>query len=367
MGFEMKKISRRRFIKSTIITGAAITGFPTVYIPKSPAGWAPQTAVHPNVDKLRVAGVTDPAMTSSIESSASWALQNKLVNAEAVWENMDKLACGLTDVRDPREAWQAIFVKPPRKSWSDTVVAIKTNNISQQHTRSAVMAKVCHTLTDTMGIKPSNIHIYDADDGRGMSRETPFAGLPKGCRIVDNWGGISTTTMVPAPWKDSGGESECLKHLVDGSVDILINMAMCKGHSSRFGRFTMTMKNHFGTFSPRPGHRGGSQDYLIAINQTPEILGPMDKRTGKVLYPRQQLCLVDALWASKGGPGGRPTAQPNFIAMGVMSPVVDFQVATKFRGERMGWKPNMKMARRMLTDFGYTEKDLPEGGKLIEV
>jgi hypothetical protein len=47
--------------------------------------------------------------------------------------------------------------------------------------------------------------------------------------------------------------------------------------------------------------------------------------------------------------------------------VVDFQVATKFRGERMGWKPNMKMARRMLTDFGYTEKDLPEGGKLIEV
>lgn len=363
----MKKISRRRFIKNTIITGTAITGFPTVFIPKSPAGWTPRTVIHPNVDNLRVATVSDPAMTISIEPRAGWVRQNELVNAEVVWENIDKLACTLADDRDPKHAWQAIFVKPPRKSWSDTVVAIKTNNISQQHTRSAVMAKVCHTLTDTMGVRPTNIHIYDADDGYGMSRDTPFEGLPEGCRIDDEWGGISATTRVSAPWKDSGGESDCLKHLVDGSVDILINIAMCKGHSSRFGRFTMTMKNHFGTFDPGPGHWTGSQDYLIAINQTPEILGPMDRRTGKILYPRQQLCLVDALWASMGGPTGRPTAQPNFIAMGVTSPVVDFQVATKFRYEKMGWKPNMTMAQRMLTDFGYSEKDLPEGGRLIEV
>ena len=364
-GVEKKEISRRRFLKNAVITGAAITGIPTVFIPKSRAGWTPQTAVHPNVDDLRVVGITDPGMTLSLEPRASWTLQNKLVSSEKVWENMDKLACILAEIRDPREAWHAIFVKPPRKSWSDTVVAIKTNHISQQHTRSAVMAKVCHTLTDTIGVKPTNIHIYDAEDGRGMSKDTPFEGLPDGCRIEDTWGGISTPTIVPAPWKDSGGESNCLKYLVDGSVDILINIAMCKGHSSHFGRFTMTMKNHFGTFSPRPGHWVGSHDYLLAINQTPEILGPMDGKTGKVIYPRQQLCLVDALWASKGGPSGRPTHQPNFIAMGVMSPVVDFQIATKFRGERMGWQPNMKATRQMLASFGYSERDLPEGGKII--
>jgi hypothetical protein len=126
------------------------------------------------------------------------------------------------------------------------------------------------------------------------------------------------------------------------------------------------MKNHFGTFAPSPGHQSGSQDYLIAINQTPEILGPMDRKTGKVLYPRQQLCLVDALWASKGGPGGNPTHQPNFLAMGVLSPIVDYQLATQFRGNQMGWEPNMEMTRRMLTEFGYTEADLPRGGNLIE-
>jgi hypothetical protein len=155
--------------------------------------------------------------------------------------------------------------------------------------------------------------------------------------------------------------------LVDGTVDILINVALCKGHSDKFGGFTMTMKNHFGTFDPGPGHRGGAQDYLLAINQTPEVLGPMDARTGKVLYPRQQLCLVDALWASEGGPGGYPRYQPNFLAMGVLSPVVDYQLATKFRGEKMGWQPNMEATRRMLTDFGFSEADLPAGGKIIEI
>jgi hypothetical protein len=48
-----------------------------------------------------------------------------------------------------------------------------------------------------------------------------------------------------------------------------------------------------------------------------------------------------------------------------MSPAVDFQVATKFRCEQMGWQPSMKATRRMLASFGFNEKDLPEGGKII--
>jgi hypothetical protein len=53
--------------------------------------------------------------------------------------------------------------------------------------------------------------------------------------------------------------------------------------------------------------------------------------------------------------------------MGVLSPIVDYQMATKFRGERMGWKTNRKMTHRMLADFGYDEGDLPAGGKIIEL
>jgi hypothetical protein len=163
-------------------------------------------------------------------------------------------------------------------------------------------------------------------------------------------------------------KANCVKPIADGSVDILINISMCKGHFAQFCGFTMTMKNHFGTFSPRESHSGESkEDYLYAINRTPEILGEMDKKTGRVLFPRQQLCLVDALWASKQGPQGNPSAQPNFLAMGVLSPIVDYVLATKFRGEKMGWEPEMKCTTRMLTEFGYKKEDLPNGGNFTEI
>ncbi|MBU2498714.1 MAG: DUF362 domain-containing protein [Proteobacteria bacterium] len=362
----MRKITRRKFMKKAAVMGAAITAFPAIFIPKARAFWAQRTVVHPNVDNLRVVGATDPSMTRAVEPAVHWARQEELVVPKAVWENMDRLACGLSETRNPEEAWRNIFVKPPRKPWSETVVAVKTNHISRQHTRSAVMSRICHALTDLVGVKPSNIHIYDACHGDDMARETPFQGLPEGVRIEGTWGGMRAPTALPKPWEEGDG-TRCLDHLVNGTVDILVNISMCKGHSSSFGGFTMTMKNHFGTFSPRFGHWGQGHDYLLAINQTPEILGTMDRRSGRVLYPRQQLCIVDALWASKHGPSGNPSHQPNFLAMGVMSPVVDYQVATRFRDERMGWRPNLGATRRMLEAFGYSESDLPSGGKIIEV
>ncbi len=363
--FDMPAITRRRFVKGSLIVGAAVTACPTLLIPRVRAAWAKRTPLHPQINDLRVVGLTDKAMSRAEEPATSWRRQNELVDQEVVWANIDRLACSLAERGYPSEAWRAIFVKPPYKSWSDTVVAIKTNNIGRQHTRSAVMGKICHVLHDTLGVKPFNIHIYDACHGRNMSRDTPFEGLPEGCRIEDTWGGSHTATMVPAPWKDGKGQAQCIKPLVDGTVDILVNIAVCKGHSSRFGRFTMTMKNHFGTFSPKPGHKGSSFEYLLAINQTPEILGPMDRRTGRLLYPRQQICLVDALWASEGGPGGTPSHQPNFLAMGVAAPLVDYLVATDFRRRTMGWQINMKALREMLAAFGYHQGDLPDGGRII--
>ena len=355
----MKRISRRHFVKAGIALGATAAASPLLLFRKVRHGiWAPGSNVHPNIDNRRVVGITDSRMTKVIEPVGVWSRQDMIVNKEMVWKNMDKLACKLTETQHALDAWRTIFIKPPNKSWPDKIVAIKTNNVGVQSTRSAVMAKICHVLIQTLRIKSHNIHIYDAVHGKNMKRYKPFVDLPKGCRIEDHWGGITKPVAVPWPWRKTGGKSECLKHLVDGAVDILINIALCKGHVSRFGGFTMTMKNHFGTFSPKPGHKPGGRDYLMAINQTPEILGTLDKQTGKVLYPRQQLCLVDALWVCKGDPGGSTTHQPNFLAMGVFSPIVDYLVATRFRGEKMGWRPNMELTSRMLSDFGYHEKDL---------
>jgi hypothetical protein len=369
----MKKMTRRRFMKETMVMGSGMIALPSFLLCNTQAEQqsikpANKIVTHPNVDNLRVVSLADPSMTIDQIPVSTWMDQEEVVAKDNVWENIDKLACGLAETGDPGEAWRAIFLKPPEKSWGDTIVAVKTNHIAQQHTRSAVMSKICHTLTGILGVKPANIHIYDACHGRTLSMDTPFKGLPDGCRIENTWGGSTTPTPVPAPWKNGTEKARCVKHLVNGSVDILINISVCKGHSAKFGGFTMTMKNHFGTFSPREAHGGGSEaDYIYAINRTPEILGEMDQETGKVLFPRQQLCLVDALWASKQGPQGNPSAQPNVLAMGVLSPVVDYQLATKFRGLKMGWKPEMVGTNRMLTEFGYRKEDLPNGGELIEI
>lgn len=360
----MSKISRRQFVKKAAITGAAITAFPYVFIRKANAVWEPRTIVHPNVDNLRVVSITDPQM---VMPDASVAKCDQFIVKDVVWDNLDKLACSLTQTRNPTEAWKTIFIKPPRKSWSDTVCAIKTNSTGAYKHSSEVVSKICHSLIDTLGVRSTNIHIYDGVHGYLMK---PFADLPEGCRVEKMWSRIRTDTTVPEPWTKFEGKTKSLKQLVDGTIDILINIAQCRRHFFYWlGRYTMAMKNHFGSFTPEYGHKtdGSGLDYLISINKTQELLGSIDKKTGKVLFPRQQLCLIDGLWSSKDSHRREISFQTNFLAMGVLSPVIDYQVATKIRAEKMGWKINMKATRRMLADFGYNESDLPVGGKIIEV
>ena len=93
----MDKITRRSFIQKTAVATAGISVFPMIFIPKAKAHWAPKTIVHPNVDNLRVVGITDSAMTEAVGSiPRDWASQERLIRANVVSENMDKLACKLT-------------------------------------------------------------------------------------------------------------------------------------------------------------------------------------------------------------------------------------------------------------------------------
>jgi len=311
-------------------------------------------------------GVHDPKMTLEVVPVCPWDHQERLVVARAVDENMDRMALALTGGKRVKDAWQAIFLKPPTKSWNEVVVAIKTNNIAIQHTRSAVMAKICRVLVEELNVKASHVFIYDGKHGADLAEKSPFAGLPEGCRIAGQWGGIHTAVPIPAPWRGGRRKAQCLKNLAKGEVDILINIALCKGHSDRFGGFTMAMKNHLGTFDPKWAHLPGATDYLVSINKSPQVLGDMDAKSGKVLLPRQQLCLIDALWASERGPGGDTSCQPNRLYMGTFAPVLDYQVATRFRRDTMGWTIDEGVTTRFLSEFGIAESDLPQGGRIID-
>jgi len=358
----MDKISRRSFIKKTAVATAGISAFPMVFIPKARAQWAPKTIIHPNVDNLRVVSITDAKM---IKPGASATEVDKFIVQKVVEENIDRLACALTQTSDPQQAWRTIFIKPPKKSWSDLVVALKFNSVHLrgQDTPSAIVSKICYSLINFLGVNPFNIHIYDAVHGMYMKN---FKGLPEGCQVEKLWGGLAAETQIPKPWlnAENKGKSTCLKQLFNGSIDILINIAKARGGVISFlGGFSLSMKNHFGSFDPFKGHHPMSGlNYLIAINQTPEILGSIDKRTGKVLYPRQQLCFVDGLWTTDS----TLAHQTNFLAMGVFGPIVDYSVIN-FISKKMDWNVPAPITSRMLSDFGYSESDLPNGGKLIDI
>jgi hypothetical protein len=360
-------VSRRHFLKTTAAGALALTSLPALTVPRKAWAYEPGGRIHPNVSPLRVVGVRDAAMALEAKVPPAIVEQNKLVAVARVHENIDRMAMVLADERDPALAWRKILVKPAGKVWPDVTVALKTNHIAMQRVRSAVVSKVCRVLTDVAGVKGENVHLYDACHGGSINREAIYSDLPAGVRIENQWGGSNAQVPVPAPYLGGQKQARCLGPLASGQVDILINVALCKGHSPQFGRFTMACKNHFGTFDPGPSHgAGGGPDYLLGINKSAQILGEIDPDKGGVAFPRQQLCIVDALWASDPGPSGPPTAQPNALLMGVFGPALDYVAATDFRRDTMGWPINEPITQRFLTEFGFSPSDLPDGGKIVD-
>ena len=349
-------LSRRTFLKAAAVSAGAFA-LPSVFTPRRLEAFEPGQSVHPNISPLRVVGIEDANMTTEPRTRINWNDQEQLVRADVIATNMDRLACALAEEKKVRDAWQKIFIKPPDKAWSDVVVAIKTNHIAQQHTRSPVMAKLCHALTDELGVRGSNVHIYDATNGGNLAQSTPFKGLPEGVRIENTWGGHNTPVPVPGPWRDGKGTANCVGPLARGEVDILVNIALCKGHNAPFGAFTMCLKNHFGTFAPGC-NLADATDYLLCINKSEAILGKTDAASGRVLFPRQQLCLIDALWASQPGPGGHPETQPNRLFMGTFGPTLDYVVATAYRRDTMKWQIQEQVTARFLTEYGFSPDDL---------
>ena len=370
-------MNRRDFVKTAAAGAAAFGVAPMMFVPRfrAPGLLNPGEGgmvFHPNLDPLRVVGVHDPKMTRETKPISPWKVQDELVVPELVSDHIDRMALALTGEKRIRDAWKAIFIKPEKKAWPGVTVAIKTNNIARQHTRSAVLAKMCRVLTDELGVKGGNIFVYDACHGKDMLRKTPFKDLPEGVNVSSLWGGYNLEVPVAPQWTGGEGKTNCLDHLVKGEVDILVNIALCKGHYAPYGGFTMSMKNHLGTFNPKPAHprppvgREQGTEYLLAINKSPVILGKADDRK-RIDHPVQQLVLVDALWASEDGPMCDSSVQPNHLFMGAFAPVVDHVLAHSFRKEILGFKINEPLTDRFLVEFGIERKDLPNEGRFQDL
>jgi len=345
--------NRRDFLKTVSIGAAGIL----VSCSKSESSnqasvsaWTPGKKINPAIDNLRVVCCHDHTMINGDPQTWDMKAQNAPVNAEKVYKVLDEMAMALASKGSAQEAWQTIFQKPPAKNWQDVRAAIKVNCISENHPRVAVVAKVCEEL-HTLGVPCGNIIIYDSDDDASkFYTEFIGKGLPQGVvvsRMSDALGGMIDAD-VPDPYP---GKFKCTAALARGEIDVLVNIAVNKGHNKDYGETTLTLKNHAGTFEPRPIHKGGGLDYIIAINKSNAILGGTPVR--------QQLCIVDSLWAMTKGPFGTPDKQVNRLIMGTFGPAVDYLTAKKVREPVMGVTHN-KSIERFLTDFGYADLNKPD-------
>jgi hypothetical protein len=327
---------RRKFLKSAVLAAA---GSSVQYCSQFAPTESERPALHFNRD------VT---------------VQNDRVNGNEVSSSLDAMAMALAKKESSEEAWKTIFQKP-EKPWSQVKAVVKFNEVGPNMPRVALIDKICRELL-ALGLSAENITIYG---GRN-----PVAGdikvyygllkdiIPQGIVLSehdDKLGGQVTTAI---PQAGNGiftiSETRCIKDIGDHVNDILINVAANKGHWEEYGGFTLTMKNHFGTFDPVPypsaifDESHGNFSYLVSINQCNALIG------GPVA--QQQLCIVDSLWAgSEPNPGAPGDPHPyNRIVMGTFSPAVDVLTALKIRRDVMGCSPAPN-AYAILPAFGYSD------------
>jgi hypothetical protein len=340
------KQTRRNFLKIAgagsvyILAHNAISCSRKGELIKESPGWKNGMQINPNIDNLRVVCCHDESMLTGDPDSWKPAALNAPVVREQVHKNLDQMAKSLAQVPDATSAWRIIFQKPQNKQWQNVKVAIKVNAIRKNNPRFAVVEKICNALHG-LGIPYENIIIYDAiSDASKPYTEAVGKELPDKV-IVSKKGealGGWTEVYVPRPKERM---VKCVKDIAEGEIDILVNIAVHKGVREEFGGVSLCMKNNAGTIWPKPLHHGGGLDYLLAYNQSQAILGGTPVR--------QQLCLVDSLWA---GPWGVPDKRLSRLVMGTFAPAVDYITAKRIREPL--FKAEHPNIERFLTDFGYS-------------
>jgi hypothetical protein len=346
-------IERRDFLR---LTAAGATGLVLSRSHRAHAAWpsSGSMAINPSISNLRVIGLVDPAMLPTKPSSTSFADENAAVDAAKVAANLDLMAMWLTQRCTADEAWQTIFRSS--KPWSSTVVAIKVNAAEPKNSpRVAVVDKIARVLNG-FGVPAANISIYDRAAVNSYSSYCSRTDTSKTPAVIDmNMGG-----QVDTPLPD-GTTAPCAKKIADGTVDILVNVGVNKGHEA-FGGATLCLKSHFGTFAPNhfcpPSDAGNFcsnpdtakfYNYIFTITKSDAIIGGDP--------PRQQLCIVDSIIANKKTNTGDPESMPCYLVMGTFGPAVDYLTIKKIREEVMGATHNATVTNMYMTQYGYTAND----------
>ena len=314
------------------------------------------TPINTDIDNLRVAWITDAAMLKANPTWGGFDTFNNPANTNGVEytvvkSNMDKLACALANKTGDKvnEAWTTILKLPAGKTWATATAALKVNCFAGDFPSVPIVAKMCEVLIG-LGMPAANIRLLDGGCS-GVYNKTQYTGagkpIPAGVTFDQNNSGDIMVFANPA------ANVRCAAGV--GQVDILVNIAVNKGHD-RFDEFsgvTMCQKNHFWT--TEVGHAGAANafTYLARNNSSSHLIGNIP-----TTYPaRQQLCIVDSLWLGNAGDwaGGINNANhADSIVMCTFAGAADYVATMKIRQTKIAastW--NQPIVDRFITDYGY--------------
>jgi hypothetical protein len=350
--------NRRNFLKIAAAATAGIVFFPGrsqgLSVSSGSAGWRAGLWINPDIANVKTICCYDEAMVKN-QIVSDFTRQNEEVDPALIAKNMDELAIKLTNKSPASEAWKIIFRKPTDKLWNQVKAAIKVNCANTSNMpRVAIISKVCAELIK-IGVPPANITIYDSLNNAsgtgkyGDSLGNPISGLPSG--IV-----VSTKTLDGPIVPVGSSTMQCSSAIAQPdtdpvvySADILVNIGSNAGTDAAGSEPSLCMGNHIGTLK----FSTPTAAELIAMNQCEAVIG---QKTDTVPC-RQQLCIIDSLWATVG-PEGSELIAPCRIVMGMLPPVVDYLTAKNIREQRMNAPPNATLITSWLTAFGYTTNDV---------
>jgi len=342
---------RRDFLR---LTAAGATGLALGRARFAHAAWptSGKLEINPAISNMRVVACVDPKMVKSVPTTMAFDTQNAAVDWARAQANMDAMAMALAQKSTADEAWKTIFRSG--KAWADTVVAVKVNSGEPKNTaRLAVLQKLSNILTG-YGVQPKNFIVYDGNTKQPTAPTifSSYFSTTDPSKVLGVVGGPSgASDDLLGGWKDAplfgGGTRRCAAKIADGTVDILIDIANNKGHTM-FGKVTLCMKNHYGTWEPDTTHTD-LNNLLFNMNKSDAIIGGNPAR--------QQLCFVDSMFCNKADIRGTPELMPCYFIMGTFAPAVDYLTVKKVREEVSGLSHDSATVNSYLTSWGYATSD----------
>jgi hypothetical protein len=296
-----RRVSRRDFIKTTA-AGAALS-YAGLNLGKLITGG--KALAQASDSALRVVQINNAAFSKTASNIPhGYAAQDANINTAIVYSGMDQAVMCLTQKASPLEAWRAIVPTPggANPQYAQAKIGIKVNYFNPGlGTHVAVVDYLINSLVNLLGFTPGNIYVYDGSSG--SKQDYLKTALVNGAAV--NVGDFGRAGSYPI-----AGYNSTLTTLINNdTLHYLISAAVCKGHSGYAGGFSLTMKNHYGSFQPLSHSYDG---YLAGINAHSKIQN------------KTILALIDAIYCCNGATGTTRTTPVNKLIVGKVPIAVDF-------------------------------------------